>query len=389
MSFRRLISMAKRGNGEGNITYIQSRQVWMGRIMVGYKPDGKINRKTVYGKTKKEVSEKLREIGTQITIGMDFDSATMLVSDWARFWLENFKKRTLKAKTYEVYEQFINLHIAPCFKGVVISKLTAMHIQKLVNDKLKAGLSTASIRKMYGIIHQFLAKAIENDIILKNPASAVELPEHKQKEIKVFSNEEQTKFFEAAKEDRLYDFFVLAVDTGIRLGEILALTWDDIDFNKGLIYINKNLMLVKNYEADAKTNYSQKVQDTPKTKSSIRKVPMTKRTALALKKRKIASSDVMTVFHTHSGQFLSARNVERSFCRLIEKAGIEKCNVHTLRHTFATRMFEIGVSAKIVSVLLGHSKVSHTLDIYTHVLPDKRDEAIKGLDAFYENQKMS
>jgi integrase len=381
--------MAKRCNGEGNITYLDNKGLWMGRIMVGYKPDGKINRKTVYGKTKKEVSEKLREIATQITAGMDFDSATMQVSDWARFWLENFKKRSLKAKTYEVYERFINLHIAPFLGHIVINKLTTMHIQKLVNKKLQEGLSSASVIKMYAIIHQFLAKAIENDVIFKNPASAVELPEHTQKEIKVFSNEDQTKFFEAAKEDRLYDLFVLAVDTGIRLGEILALTWDDIDFNKGLIYINKNLMLVKNYEADAKTNYSQKVQDTPKTKSSIRKVPMTKRTALVLKKRKIASSDVMKVFHTHSGQFLSARNVERSFCRIIEKSGIEKCNFHTLRHTFTTRMFEIGVPAKIISELLGHSKVSHTLDIYTHVLPDKRDAAIKSLDAFYENQKMS
>jgi integrase len=348
------------------------------------------SRQTIYGKTQKEVSDKLRNLSIHYGAGDVFDSASMVFKEWLDFWLENYKKLNLKQKTYEVYERFIILHISPSNLGqITLKKITSMHIQRLINDKYKGGLSTASIRKMFNIIKQALQKAVDGNMLLKNPASSVELPEHKQKDIEVFTMEEQERFFEFAKDDVLYDLFVIAVDTGIRLGELLAINWQDVDLKDETISITKNLIFVKDYYNESDKKNILKIQDVPKTKASIRKVPLTQRSLYILKKRKIAAnSHAETVFLTSNRRYLSPRNVERSFCRIVAKAKLPNCNFHSLRHTYATRMFEIGTSAKIVSEILGHSKVSHTLDIYTHVIPSLKNNAVKNLDLLYEKQNI-
>jgi integrase len=379
--------MAKRVNGEGTIMYLEKKKLWMGKISLGRKSDGTINRQSIYGKTQKEVSDKLRNLSIQYGTGDVFDAASMTFKEWVNYWLENYKKLNLKPKTYEVYDRFIKLHIATSSIGqTTLRKITPMQIQRLVNDKFKSGLSSSSVRKMFNIINQALQKACDSDMLQKNPASTVELPEHSQKEIKVFTMEEQNKFFEAAKDDALYDFFVIAVDTGIRLGELLAITWKDVDLKNELISISKNLIYVKDYNNEGDKENILKIQEVPKTKASIRKVPLTQRSKHILKKRKLAAEDDEgTIFITKTKKFISPRNVERSFCRIAEKAKISDCNVHSLRHTYATRMFEAGTPAKIVSEILGHSKVSHTLDIYTHVIPHLKNEAVKNLDLLYKN----
>jgi integrase len=261
-----------------------------------------------------------------------------------------------------------------------------MNIQKLVNDKYKSGLSTASIRKMFNIINQSLSHAVNGNMITKNPAEPVHLPKHTQKQIKVFTQEEQNRFLECSKGDALHELFILALDTGIRLGELLALTWDDVDFDNETIHVNKNLITVKDFYNTAESNNILIIQDTPKTKASIRKVPLTKRSLELLKKMNPDQSAIGSIFRTKTKNFISPRNAERSFCRIAAKAGISKCNFHTARHSYATRLFELGIPAKVVSELLGHSKVSHTLDIYTHVIPVIKNEAIRTLDAFYDRQ---
>lgn len=377
--------MAKRGNGEGTITQVKPN-LWMGRIVLGRKADGSPNRKSVYGNTKKEVIEKLRAMAIDFGNGISFDSTVMTMKEWLVFWLENFKKLSLKPKTYEVYERFILQHITPSLGHISIKDINTMNIQKLVNDKYKAGLSTASIRKMFNIINQSLSHAVKGNMITRNPAESVHLPKHTQKQIKVFTQEEQNRFLECSKGDTLHGLFVLALDTGIRLGELLALTWNDVDFDNETIQVNKNLITVKDFDNTAESKNILMLQDAPKTKASIRKVPLTKRSLALLKEMNPGQTATGLIFRTKTKNFISPRNVERSFCRIAAKAGISKCNFHTARHSYATRLFELGIPAKVVSELLGHSKVSHTLDIYTHVIPVIKNEAIRALDAFYDRQ---
>lgn len=371
--------MAKREDHAGTITKLMDKNLYMGRVQLGFKPDGKPNRKTVYGKTKAEVAEKLRALAFKYGAGACYDPSTMRLKEWIEFWIDNFKKLNLKPKTLEVYKQVINCHVVPNLGHITLKNLTTMHLQRLVNEKFQGGLSTGSIRKMHNIISSSLDQALQNDMIPKNPAKSVKLPTHTQKAIKYFSEGEQKRFFEAARRDELYPLFALAAHSGLRLGELLALNWGDIDFKNGTVSVTKDAITVEDFENKSGKKNITIIQDTPKTRSSIRKVPLTETATQVLKAHKQNFNNIL-VFCTRNGSILNSSNVRRSFQRILDAAGIEKCNFHTLRHTFVTRLFEKGISPKIISEYIGHSKVGHTLDIYTHCSQMIKADAIKVLD---------
>lgn len=364
---------AKRENGEGTITELPNG-TFMGRIQI----DGV--RKSVYGKSRPEVVKKIQQLSVNSLKGLK-EPSSMKLKAWLIFWLENYKKLRLKPKTYEVYETQSVCHILPFLGDITLKDLSSLQVQKYINEKSKT-LSSATVRKQFNILNSCMEKAVANDLINKNPCKHIELPVLEQKEIKAFTREEEKKFLDCAEGDALYTLFVTALDTGIRLGELLALTWDDIDFEAVEIRVNKNLITVKDFEGKTQRENILKVQDTPKSKSSIRKVPVTAR---ALKLLQQLKSDKPLVFCTRTNNFLTPRNVERSFVRIAMKAGLDGCNFHSLRHTYATRMFELGVPINVVSKLLGHAKASITSDIYISVIPQLKTDAVKALDSLHHS----
>ncbi|MCX7748266.1 MAG: site-specific integrase [Clostridia bacterium] len=372
----------KRENGEGTITKLENGS-YMGRIFLGYKADGKPNRKSVYGKTKAEVVQKIQQLSLNRVNGVK-ESSSMALGRWMVFWLENFKKLKLKPKTYEVYDTQARHHIIPSLGEIPLKDLNSLQIQKYINDKSKP-LSPATIRKQYNILNSALEKALANDMITKNPCKNVELPILEQKEIKALTLEEENKFIEESRDDRLHTLFVLAFDSGLRLGELLALTWGDVDFEKAEVTVNKNLIHVKDYEGKSNSKNVLKVQDNPKTKSSIRKVPLPQRSLKLLKELKSKTNTIM-VFATKTGNYLNPRNAERSFVRIATKIGFDDCNFHSLRHTYATRLFEVGIPVNVVSKLLGHAKTSITTDIYISVMPSLKNDAVKVLDLLHSGK---
>ena len=189
-------------------------------------------------------------------------------------------------------------------------------------------------------------------------------------------------FFEAAKEYRLFNAFVVNIDTGLRSGELLALTWKDVDLENGLIRVNKNIMSVKNRDENAATNNKLIVQDSPKTEASNRTIPLTKR-SLAIMKQMHENKTCEIVFPSENNTYISLRNYQRTFYKVLEKAGLEKCSPHVLRHSFVTRCFERNVQIKVISEMVGHSKLAHTTDIYTHVMLDIKRDAVNALDTLY------
>ena len=377
----------KRGNGEGSIMKLDNGS-WMGKIMIGRKPDGTANRKSIYGKTRKEVSDKLIALANDVNSGSYIEPSKLSLGDWLNNWLKQYKSINLKPKTYDTYETQANYNIIPAIGDIALKDLKTDDIQRYYNSKFNSGkgLSSATIRKHHNILSGALNQAVESGFIQKNPAKGAELPTLKQKEIKVFTLDEQMLFFQVAKDFSLLNAFIVNVDTGLRMGELLALTWDDIDFENELVNVNKNIIFVKDREGKTGNENMLIVQDSPKTKASTRKVPLTQRSLSlleSLRQTQQKKSDI--IFCSNKGTYVSPRNYERAFLRVVEKAGIEKCNAHTLRHTYATRLFECGVDAKVVSEFLGHSKVSHTLDIYTHVLPNVKKRAVQVLDNLYSN----
>ncbi|MHB8064083.1 MAG: tyrosine-type recombinase/integrase [Ruminiclostridium sp.] len=374
--------MAKRGNKEGTITKLPNGS-YMGKIMLGRKENGKPNRVSVYRKTRKEVSDKLITLASQVINGTYIEPTKLTFGEWLTKWLKDYKSINLKPKTYDTYESQIMYHIIPEIGNIELKNLKTWQLQHFYNIKYNGGkgLASATIRKIHGIIHSALKQAQINSLIIKNSAIGVELPRLEQKKIKVFSQEEQNKFFEAAKKFDMYNAFLLAIDTGLRMGEILAICWEDIDLKSGIITIDKNIVFIKDREGITGNKNMLLVQDTPKTRASIRKVPLTQRALKMLKEMNLKSNPSCNlVFASRKLTHIDPRNFERAFQTVVDKADIEKCNSHTLRHTFATRCFEKGVSVKIISKWLGHNKISHTLDIYTYVFPDIEMEAIKVLE---------
>lgn len=372
----------KRVNGEGSITK-RAEGRYLGKIMIGRKPNGSPNRISVYGKSEKEVSIKLRELATQADKGSYVLPNKLTLGEWLKRWLKDYKSIDLKPRTYDTVESHITNHIIPELGDIELKNLKAPQIQQFYNLKYSngEGLSSATIRKIHNIINAALKQALFNELLIKNPASGVKLPALEQKPIKAFTEEEHARFFQAAKKADIHNALMLADVTGVRLCELLPLNWDDIDLKEGQIIINKTLSLVRDRKGTSGKKYILIVQK-PKTKASIRKIPLTQRAQKMLMEMKLKNSlknDL--IFPSRNGTYINPRNFERSFQTIVKNAGIEKCNTHTIRHTFATRCFEKGIPVKIISIWLGHSKVAHTLDIYTHVMPDTEKSAIQILES--------
>lgn len=379
----------KRGNGEGSIYKVGNK--WKGAIIIGRSEDGKLKRKTFTGKTKEEVQRKMQPILAQIKSGDYIEPSNIKLADWLDTWLTTYKKNVLKPTTYDSYETNIRRHLKPELGHLTLKELNVLHIQQFINQKYEQGASTALLRKIRNILHGALKQAIINQLIAKNPVEGVVMPKHSQKEIRVFTKEEEKQFIEALGNDRLATAFKLDLVSGLRKGELLGLTWDCIDLENGIISVKQSLIRVKNRNKNATKKNKYFVADTTKTVNSKRKVPIPKTAIEMLKEhkrrqeyeKKLAGElyqDNNLVFCTALGNRIIPRNAERSFKRIANKAGIHGATIHSLRHTYATRLFELGVPAKTVSELLGHKNVAYTLNIYTHVLPEVKQEAVQKLD---------
>jgi integrase len=381
----------KRGNGEGSIYRVGDK--WKGAIVIGRNENGTLKRKCFYGNTKKEVIDKMQPILALIKTNDYVEPSNTKLGDWLDTWLQNYKKNVLKPTTYDSYETNIKCHLKPGLGHIALKDLKTTDIQQFVNDKYGDGdkVSTALLRKLKNILHGALKQAIVNQLITKNVSEGVVLPTHKQKEIRVFTKDEEQKFIESLSGDRLEVAFKLDFVSGLRIGELLGLTWDCIDLGKGIITVKQSLIRVKDRSKNAEKKSKYYVAQTTKTKHGKRKVPIPQSAVFMLvnykqkqdAEKKLAEGlyeDNNLVFSTAFGNRIIPRNAERTFARIAKKSEIIGANVHSIRHTYATRLFEAGVPAKTVSELLGHKNVSHTLDIYTHVLPDTKSEAVQKLN---------
>jgi len=381
----------KRGNGEGTIVKVKDG-LWRGAVVIGRDEKGNLKRKWFNGKTKKEVIDKMQPVLALINTGEYVEPSKTSLGEWLDVWLSEYKKNVLKPTTYDSYETNIRHHLKPGLGHIPLKDLKTFDIQRFINEKYESGnASTALLRKLKNILHGSLKQAIVNQLITRNVSEGVILPKHKQKEIRVFSREEEKAFINALKDDRLEVAFKLDLVSGLRIGELLGLTWDCVDLTNGIITVKQSLIRVKDRSKDAEKKNLYIIENTTKTRNSKRKVPIPKAAVSMLKEHKLKQEwekriaegvyeDNNLLFCTASGNRIIPRNAERSFARIAKKAGITGASIHSVRHTYATRLFEKGVAAKTVSELLGHKNVSHTLDVYTHVLPDVKSDAVENLN---------
>ncbi len=381
----------RKKDSNGTYYYDKNDYCYYFQRTIGKDENGNPIRKTVYGKTVKEARQNLDEFLKSLE-ETGKRSTEMTVGEWLDTWLEDYKKHKLKANTYASYLTNIKIHLKPSLGSICLKDLNLDHIQRLVNSLEEQGKSTALIRKVRDILHGAIKTAIVKKLIFQDPTFGLEMKEHTQKEKRILSVAEIKRFIAALGTNALSIAFKLALVTGMRMGEILALNWNDVDLQKGIIFVTKTVIVKRDFDPAAVKKTKVVIQYSPKTKASIREIEISKSAIEILKTYKKCQEDDIRlagdlyqnnnlVFCTKFGTLYNPRNVIRSFKTILKKAGIEGATPHSLRHTFATRLFEQkDVQPKTVSVLMGHSKLAHTLDIYTHVQSNIKRKAVKSLD---------
>ncbi|MDY2986471.1 MAG: tyrosine-type recombinase/integrase [Peptoniphilus sp.] len=365
----------KNSNGEG--TYYKYLDGWRGQISIGFDRFGKIVRKSATGKTKKEVRDKLYEIKKEYE-GLSLDTNYYSVSQWLSEWLETYKKNSVTQTTYNVYERLIRDFLDKSLGDIPLRDLTTLDIQIAYNNMFaNQKYSKSTIEQVHTKLKQSMKKAIEIKLIKENPCIGVELPlgRHKEKII-ALTIDEQKKFIKRCEEEEYANFFVFMLATGLRIGEAAGLTWDMVDMTKKEITIKKIMIEIRG---------NPEFKEYPKTDAGLRTIPLNQKAYDILLERQKNNNEfnlLNLVFFSRTLNFRTTANARRYLHKLCIEANIRKINPHSLRHTYATRMIENNCNIKALSNMLGHAKISTTLDIYSDALIEYKRQQAATIDIF-------
>ena len=362
----------KRKAGDGLIRQRADGR-WEGRYVVGYDDHGYPKTKAVFGKSKRECAEKLSALKTQLGgIPSDKLRPEMRFADWLDYWYETHCKPNIRTSTQSGYEDRIRLHIKPELGEIPLNRLTQNDLQqfyaRLKNSGRKTrtecygeGLSDRMVRMCHATCRSALQRAVQDGLIRTNPAEGCKLPPKKAREMQVLARDELQRFLIQAKAEGYYELFLLDLATGLRRGELLALQWDDLDFETGVLTISKQVSLVR----------GKIVMSVPKTKSSIRKLVLPPAVVQVLREyRESVHSRWMFPSPVLEDLPLNPGSVYDRLQLILEHANCKQVRFHDLRHTFATLALQNGMDVKTLSAMLGHVSAATTLDIYTHSTSD-------------------
>ena len=355
---------------------------WEGRYIKGRRPDGSRIYGFIYGKKFDEVKTKLIPLKAiyaahEKRVQPDFKG---LFRDWLAFWLEEVVKPDIKPSTYAGYHNKIHNHILPAFGGKPIDKLSQGDIQQFVDGLTDKGLSANSVRAVFRILNAALSNAAESNIIFLNPCKDVKQPKAEKVKTEALPLGHQKALEQAALYDKHGTEVILALYTGMRIGEICALMWEDIDFDSGLIYVRRTVERIPSYDnSGVKTKI---LFGTPKTTNSSRIIPLPRHLMAYLSAVREISGGPYVV--SCKGSFAEPRVVRYRFRRFLKSAGLPPIRFHSLRHTFATRCIERNIDITTLSRLLGHSSSKLTLDIYTDSVLEQKKKAMSVMDMLFE-----
>ena len=298
----------------------------------------------------------------------------MKLKELLELWLERYMKHTIKIRTYNRYKSICELHLIKDLGEYELEELKPNVLQDFLLKKIDNKYSTNTIKGIVSVLKQALRLAITLEFVDKEYCSNLKMPSSEEKEISVFTKKEQQviESFCLNHKKRNYIGIVICLYTGIRLGELLALTWDDIDFNSNLLTINKTSYSAK---VDGKT---QIIVDKPKTKKSNRVIPLPNQLVKLLKIIKKESNSKYVITTRNSGM-VGNRSYQRTFKFILKKVNVPYRNFHSLRHTFATNAIELGMDVKTLAEILGHTNAMITLNRYSHSLLNYKIEMMNKL----------
>lgn len=371
-------------------------------VDLGINAEGERVRKQFLGKSKKEAEKKRDEFFNNVQNGIMNKKVYLAkgMHDW--FWEVVKNNEDIKVSTFNRNYRTYNKYLKNCvLSSYEIKKITTMDIQKYYNSLHKTGVTSTTLKMINKVLKSFMYYCMEVDIINKNPCTKVVIPRDtlskQNKEITTFTGEEIKKIINAPETSKIKCIALISLGTGMRLGEVLALTTNDIDYKNNLIHVNKTLVTTDIFEDGTYKSKTTTFIDTPKTESSIRDLKLTKdlrdviMTALKIKEKEMLSAAANgfkynleyknIIFTNRYGELLKRNSVEGLWKQFLQRCKINHKKFHTLRHTYATLQYENDVQLYTISKLLGHSN-SKTTEIYAHVSTEAKDKAIDTLSNF-------
>ncbi|MBR7008195.1 MAG: tyrosine-type recombinase/integrase [Ruminococcus sp.] len=330
-----------------------------GRYADGYGKDGKKKYRSIYGKTYTEVKDKLLQIKARV-ITPDRESG-LTVKELFTEWL-SAKQTQTKASTYANYAFKAEKHLIPAFGSLKIEKLSPSKVYEFIMGKRTKGLSNKYISDLIIVLKNMTRYASKVHHCV-NPIADVELPKKEKHELDLYNKSEQNRLKSVLLTDMDITKLVimLALFTGVRIGELCGLKWTDIDLAAKTLHIERTIQRIR---VSGKANRTELVVSTPKSQSSVRTIPIPEFLVRMLKAFKPSNADTFVI--TGNAKLPDPRTMQYRFKALLIKIGLRTLNFHSLRHIFATNCVELGFDVKTLSEILGHSSVEITLNRYVH-----------------------
>lgn len=364
-------------NGAGTITKRKDGRYQCAVYVL--QPDGTRARKFAYGKTWAECDAKRRELLSKVDSGVPVPTRSAKLAEWLPYWLDNVIKPNRKRSTYSKYAMHVRLYLVPLLGTKRLETLGPRHVRVFLSDVARKS-SPATAKEAHRVLRTALTAATREELVTRNVASLVEAPKVVSRETTPWTLDETLTFLEEARRDPLYAAFVLAIAMGLRRGEVLGLRWSDVDLDDRVIRISNQVQRIG----------GELYQDTTKT-GKTRPVPLPLICLAALRWHRLRQAHdaerrgteldpAGLVFTTRSGRPIEPRNLNRSFSRLTASAGLRPIRLHDARHGCATLLTAAGVAPRVLMEILGHSQISMTMDVYTHVAQDTQREAISHMD---------
>lgn len=385
--------MKRNANGLGSIRKKKmtrngkTYEYWEGRYTAGYYPEtGRQIQKSVTGKTQKEVVEKMRRMTAESGAGTVPIPCRMTVGEWMEIWERDFLG-DVKESTAYLYRRSVDLYIVKYLGAIKLDGLTTLMIQRFYNRLIEPesesvrALAAKSVRNIHGIFHKALQQAVQIGYLPKNPADGCKPPRAEKKEIQPLE-ETQIRLLLMEIQGHPHEYlYKIALFTGIREGEILGLTWDCVDFERGTLRIRQQLRRQQKkggtYYLSSPKNGKSRIITLPPSVLYLFQLQKSKQNEMRFRARELWTENNL-VFTNQIGGYLSYRTVYDCFKRIMGKIGAPDARFHDLRHTYAVLALQGGDDIKTVQATLGHATAAFTLDVYGHVTGQmQRDSAAR------------
>jgi len=357
------------------------------RVRVSYQENGKRQMVSKTSHSKRQAEKLKTELLAEVDKGTLVKPGKLTVGAHLEQWLDGYVAPNLAPSTAETYRFIATKHILPRLGNIVLTALRPQAVQGLYSDKVKSGLSNASVQKIHNILHKCLENAVKTGLIMRNPLSAVECPKIQRREMTTMNETDIHLVLDRARDTEYYPLWYTLIFTGMRRGESLALKWADIDLLMLKISISKSMSYIGTAPEGKRIQFK-----SPKTAKSRRYISITPSNAVVLREHYQAQNKIKQslglqlltdndlVFATYDGKPYLPNSITHAWIKLVRRCGLPGRRLHDCRHTYASLLLRQNVHPSVVANQLGHASVKTTLDIYSHSIPALQEQAAVKFD---------